>query len=198
MAGESNLKVDEIKMIRTRNQGDWNTPWLRQTVNESRAGAGTWSSIFDYRNNVHWLTANIDDCFLFTSKLIRVERKRELNGRINVDVHRAVQLGKSTIRTPKITSREAAEIYEIRTMDQNFVLQCCIGHWRKALAHIASRYKKRPRFVGQTFRLFLFAGHKINHWLQLKKISKNWFARPNVSPRSVKLRFLSDITKRAW
>ena len=84
---------------------------LRQTMDEDHAGVGTWSSISDYRNNVHWLTAKTDDCFLFTSKLIGVEEGRRLNGRINVDVHRAEVLGSQTIRAPKITSAEAAELY---------------------------------------------------------------------------------------
>lgn len=84
---------------------------LRQTMDESRAGVGSWSSISDYRNNVHWLTAKTDDCFLFTSKLIAVESGRDLNGRINVDVKRADYLGSETMRAPKISAREAAELY---------------------------------------------------------------------------------------
>ncbi len=84
---------------------------LRQTVDEKSAGVGTWSSISDYRNNVHWLTAKTDDCFLFTSKLIGVEEGRQLNGRINVDVFRAESLGSQTLRAPKITHQEAAELY---------------------------------------------------------------------------------------
>lgn len=84
---------------------------LRQTVDEDSAGSGTWSSISDYRDNVHWLTAKTDDCFLFTSKLIGLEDGRKLDGRINVDVKRAVDLGSQTLRAPKITSKEAAEIY---------------------------------------------------------------------------------------
>ena len=84
---------------------------LRQTVDESDAGVGTWSSISDYRNNVHWLTAKTDDCYLFTTKLIGVEAGRPLNGRINVDVKRGESLGSDTLRAPKITSREAAERY---------------------------------------------------------------------------------------
>ena len=84
---------------------------LRQTMDEDRAGVGTWSSISDYRDNVHWLTAKTDDCFLFTCKLIGVEEGRKLNGRINVDVHRAESLGSQTLRAPKITSAEAAELY---------------------------------------------------------------------------------------
>lgn len=84
---------------------------LRQTVDESAAGVGTWSSISDYRNNVHWLTANTDDCYLFTSKLIGVEKGRPLHGRINVDVREAESLGKATLRAPKISHSQAAERY---------------------------------------------------------------------------------------
>jgi len=84
---------------------------VRQTVDDSSAGIGTWSSISDYRNNIHWLTAKTDDCFLFTSKLIGLETGRPLNGRINIDVRRAEELGSNTLRASKITSREAADLY---------------------------------------------------------------------------------------
>ncbi|MCC9606431.1 hypothetical protein LOC68_17895 [Blastopirellula sp. JC732] len=84
---------------------------LRQTEYQTSAGPGTWSSISDYRNNVHWLTAKTDDCFLFTCKMIGIEQGRKLNGRINVDVLRAAQLGTGVMRAPKITHQEAAELY---------------------------------------------------------------------------------------
>jgi len=84
---------------------------LRQTIDEPAAGVGTWSSISDYRNNVHWLTAKTDDCYLFTSKLIGVETGRPLHGRINFDVLDAKTLGSATYRAPKISHAEAAERY---------------------------------------------------------------------------------------
>ncbi|QDU80140.1 hypothetical protein Pla110_18630 [Polystyrenella longa] len=84
---------------------------VRQTVHDKNAGVGTWSSISDYRNNIHWLTAKTNDCYLFTSKLINVEDHRQLRGRINIDIHRADQLGTDTFKAPKITSREAAELF---------------------------------------------------------------------------------------
>lgn len=84
---------------------------LRQTVDEPSAGVGTWSSISDYQNNVHWLTAKTDDCYLFTSKLIGVETGRPMRGRINVDVRQAKSLGTATLRAPKISNAEAAERY---------------------------------------------------------------------------------------
>lgn len=84
---------------------------IRQTKDIAAAGVGTWSSISDYRNNVHWLTAKSEDCFLFTCKLINLESHRPLIGRINVDVGRAKNLGSQTLRAPKITSQEAADRY---------------------------------------------------------------------------------------
>ncbi|MFT7631194.1 MAG: hypothetical protein ACI87E_002230 [Mariniblastus sp.] len=84
---------------------------VRQSAYDRRAGKGTWSSISDYRNNVHWLTAKTDDCFLFTSKIINLEHDRPLKGRVNIDLHRAQTLGTDTFRAPKITSKEAAQIY---------------------------------------------------------------------------------------
>lgn len=84
---------------------------VRDTVHQSNAGPGTWSSVSDYRDNVHWLTAKTDDCFLFTVKMLSVEKGLPLNGRINIDVRRAKQLGANTLLAPKITSNEARELY---------------------------------------------------------------------------------------
>jgi hypothetical protein len=84
---------------------------VRQTRDEAGAGVGTWSSISDYRNNVHWLTANSDDCFLFTTKMIHLESDRPLVGRINIDVLRAESLGRETLKAPKISASDAAERY---------------------------------------------------------------------------------------
>lgn len=84
---------------------------VRKTVDEKNAGAGTWSSISDYRNNVHWLKAKTDDCFLFTCKLINLEEGRPLKGRINIDTISAEELGSETYKAPVITSKRAAELY---------------------------------------------------------------------------------------
>ncbi|REJ69720.1 MAG: hypothetical protein DWQ31_03730 [Planctomycetota bacterium] len=84
---------------------------IRQTVDEKSAAAGTWSSISDYRNNIHWLKAKSDDCFLFTAKLIRLEKEKDFRGRINVNLKDAMQLGSQTWRAPIITARQAAELY---------------------------------------------------------------------------------------
>jgi len=84
---------------------------VRQTVDEKSATAGSWSSISDYRNNIHWLKAKSDDCFLFTAKLIRLEKGKEFRGRINVNLKDAKQLGSQTWRAPVITGREAAALY---------------------------------------------------------------------------------------
>ncbi len=84
---------------------------VRESEHQMSAVPGTWSSISDYRNNVHWLTAKSDDCFLFTTKLINIEEKRPLNGRINIDVRRATAVGSSTWKAPKITAAEARELY---------------------------------------------------------------------------------------
>lgn len=75
------------------------------------AGPGTWSSISDYHDNVHWLPAKTDDCFLFACKLINLERKRPLKGRINLDFRSPIELGSQTWRTRLITSYEAHKPY---------------------------------------------------------------------------------------
>lgn len=83
---------------------------IRQT--EDRVcGAGAWSSISDDRNNVHWLTAKSDDCYLFTTKLIGLVEGRANHGRINVDVTRAKALGDGKLIAGIISGEEAAERY---------------------------------------------------------------------------------------
>lgn len=84
---------------------------VRQSVDEKAARPGSWSSISDYRDNVHWLTAKSDDCFLFTCKLIRLEPDREFHGRININMRTAEELGSNTWRAEKITGKQAMEIY---------------------------------------------------------------------------------------
>jgi hypothetical protein len=84
---------------------------VRQTVDQKGVKPGSWSSISDYRNNVHWLTARSDDCFLFTCKLIKLEPDREFHGRININMHEAEPLGTNTWRAPKITGSRASELY---------------------------------------------------------------------------------------
>ena len=84
---------------------------VRQTLDQKKASVGTWSSISDYKSNVHWLTATSDNCFLFTCKLIRLETGREMRGRINIDMRDPKQIGSETYRAKKISFQEAAEIY---------------------------------------------------------------------------------------
>lgn len=84
---------------------------VRQTVDQKSARPGSWSSISDYRNNVHWLTAKSDDCFLFTCKLIRLEPDREFQGRVNINMRDAEKLGSNTWRAAKISGSEAMGLF---------------------------------------------------------------------------------------
>lgn len=84
---------------------------VRQTASVKDAGPGTWSSISDYRDNVHWLTAKTDDCYLFTVKMLSLENGRDLKGRIHLDIHSAKKLGRGTVRAQKIPYSRAVEIY---------------------------------------------------------------------------------------
>jgi hypothetical protein len=84
---------------------------VRQTLKNDHAAVGTWSSISDYKSNVHWLTANSDNCFLFTCKLIRLEPERKMEGRINIDMRDPQLVGANTYRAKKISFQQAANIY---------------------------------------------------------------------------------------
>jgi hypothetical protein len=84
---------------------------VRQTLDEKHTTVGTWSSISDYKSNVHWLTANSDNCFLFTCKLIRIDPQRTMLGRINIDLRDPKVVGSNTFRANKISFQQAAELY---------------------------------------------------------------------------------------
>ncbi len=80
-------------------------------TDDTICGAGTWSSISDVRNNVHWITAKSDDCFMFTSKMIELTDDRPFHGRMNIDVLRASDLGNGRLSAHKISAAQAAELY---------------------------------------------------------------------------------------
>lgn len=86
------------------------TMLLRETCNRV-CGVGEWSSVSDDRTNVHWLTAVSDNCFLFTTKMIKIVDGRDCNGRINVDILNAKLFGNSLLEAPRIGWKEAAEKY---------------------------------------------------------------------------------------
>ena len=82
-----------------------------RATDDSLCGAGTWSSISDVRNNVHWITAKSDDCFMFTTKMIELETGKPFHGRVNVYVTSARELGNGQLLAAKISDRRAAELY---------------------------------------------------------------------------------------
>lgn len=84
---------------------------IRQTLDEPHARTGSWSSVSDYRNNIHWLTARSDDCYLLCTKLIRLEADKPFRSRIYLDVRAAEAIGPATFRTPKIALEEATKKY---------------------------------------------------------------------------------------
>lgn len=75
------------------------------------ARRGQWTSVTEHRNNVHWLTAVSDDCFLFTTKLIRIDDAKPFHGRINLDVRSGVDVGGGRVRAPKISAERAQALY---------------------------------------------------------------------------------------
>jgi len=84
---------------------------VRHSNSQRRAGQGTWSSISDYRDNVHWLRAKTDDCFLLTCKMLCVEEHRSLRGRVHVDLRDAKPLSGNRLQVQKIDYSRAQELY---------------------------------------------------------------------------------------
>lgn len=74
-------------------------------------GAGRWSSISDVGNNLHWLRAKSENCFLFTTRLIRLRDDEPSHGRINVDVRAAKGVGDRALSVPKIAAKKAAGVF---------------------------------------------------------------------------------------
>jgi hypothetical protein len=105
LSGEFDVRLYD----RLEDRGD--SMVVRSTVHQKTAGPGTWSSISDYRDNVHWLTAKSDDCYLFTCKVLSVEPDLPLNGRINIDLKNPRKLSSITYVAPKITAEEAKWLY---------------------------------------------------------------------------------------
>jgi hypothetical protein len=65
-------------------------------------GAGTWSSVSDTRHNIHWLTGESDDCFLFTTKLIALDPAARYEGRIYIDMSAPADAGGGLLRAQKL------------------------------------------------------------------------------------------------
>ena len=83
---------------------------IRPTVDEV-AGVGSWSDASDERNNIHWLTAMSDDSFLFTAKVVRVDRRKRFEGHIDIDAGRAEEIAGGNLRARKISYAESHELY---------------------------------------------------------------------------------------
>lgn len=80
-------------------------------ANEHDAIRGDYSSISDQRRNVHWLEARSEDCFLFSTKMSRLEIDRPVIPRIYVDVDRATMQSDGTMHALKISADRAVELY---------------------------------------------------------------------------------------
>lgn len=74
-------------------------------------GPGKWTSMSDDRNNVHWLTARSEDCFIFSTKVVRLDETKPFCARINLDVEKAVDVGGGALRARKISGKVAEITY---------------------------------------------------------------------------------------
>lgn len=81
---------------------------IRPTVDEV-AGLGTFSSISDEHNNVHWLRALTETAFTFDVIVLDFNGKQwEVD---NIDPYAAVSIGGGLIRAPKLDVEAALEKY---------------------------------------------------------------------------------------
>lgn len=75
--------------------------YIRETANE-RQTRGRWSSISDTVNNCHWLKATGGESFLFSTKIVEIDPRRPVRGRIPFDYYRGQNVGSGVMQVPKL------------------------------------------------------------------------------------------------
>lgn len=82
--------------------------YIKQTIEET-GKAGSFSSISDNQNNIHWLVANTSKAFTFDVIVTDLyERPTEID---NIDIYRASKLGKGILKVKKLDVQTALKIY---------------------------------------------------------------------------------------
>jgi len=86
---------------------------INKTVDEIQT-RGQWTSISDYHNNCHWLTAESDDCYFFSTKLVDIQPETRTYHRLSFHYEAGNDLGSDLREVPLISGQRAAEIYNLR------------------------------------------------------------------------------------
>lgn len=91
---------------RLKDEGD--SMLIRQTIEET-GKTGSFSSISDDKNNVHWLIATTDKAYTFDVIVVGLnEKPTEID---NIDIHNAKKMGKDVLKVKKIKVEDALQKY---------------------------------------------------------------------------------------
>lgn len=91
---------------RIKDEGDF--MFIKQTIEET-GKAGSFSSISDDKNNIHWLTANTDKAFTFDVIVTGLyQRPTEID---NIDIYKAVKQDSNILKVKKLKVADALKIY---------------------------------------------------------------------------------------
>ncbi len=91
---------------RLRDEG--NAMLIRQTI-EEMGKTGSFSSISDAKNNIHWLVATTHHAYTFDVIVAGLnEKPTEID---NIDLHNVVKVGKDVLKVRKITVEDALKKY---------------------------------------------------------------------------------------
>jgi hypothetical protein len=82
---------------------------LDQTI--PQADPGSWSTVSDEHHNVHWLRALTDNCFLLTTKVVKIVPHARFESRVYLDVAAAKPRPGGLIEAPIITRQQAFARY---------------------------------------------------------------------------------------
>ncbi len=102
MSGEFLLKQYD----RIRDEGDY--MFIKQTVEET-GKAGSFSSISDEKDNVHWLVTNTDHAYTFDVIVANLRNKpTEID---NIDIYKAEKIEAGLLRVKKLDRKDALDKY---------------------------------------------------------------------------------------
>ena len=108
------LLVSGRMHVKLYDRVDWDkgkkTLVIKKTLDEIQT-RGQWTSNSEYHNNCHWLTAESDDCYFFSTKLSGIRPETRTRDRITFHYDAGNDLGSGLREVPLITSQRAAEIY---------------------------------------------------------------------------------------
>jgi hypothetical protein len=88
---------------------DDKTMIVKPTINQ-QFSPGEYSTVTDFKDNVHWFKATSETGFIFNIHLLRIDPKARKGGRVYIDPA-GEKLQDGAIRAPKISASEALKKY---------------------------------------------------------------------------------------